>query len=315
MWKEEETVIYYVPEKFNNAGHIAATDWVNTLISSIKGDSTPRTATDFVWTRDGIPTFLNDLNSKGWTVTIFSNYSNIQDKQILRDRFKNMVKSGLNFYPFIFISLRQDRYSKPRAGMWDLFLRETKLQPSDIKPTSWYTGDKAGELGLKPDRKVDATDYLFAQNIGLTFYDVEEVFPPQPQPVLPVAEAKGPTLVINVGNIGAGKTTYSLGLAEKGFLVLPKNDKPNVNKARKALLAGKNVVIDATNPSRDKRAPLIALAKETGATPVILWFSRSGITSNKLRGEEEVPRFAITNYMNLFEEPSEDEGAKVYRIN
>jgi bifunctional polynucleotide phosphatase/kinase len=95
--------------------------------------------------------------------------------------------------------------------------------------------------------------------------------------------------------------------------------------ARKNLSEGRSVVIDATNPYKEKRSDYIAIAKELKILVRILWFIRDGRPFNELRGtydsnlggyrtdatyyhKKPVPDVAYNVYSKNFEEPTEDEG-------
>lgn len=309
---ESGTCLYY----FNDSkaqGHLACFDWIDTLIQAKSGDSTPREVDDWVFTFDSVPTVLNDLNAKGWRVIIFSNYSHLRDLEANAKLFQARAESmfaRLNFRPSMFISMKKDNYSKPKTGMWELYLSLSKVI---VLPTSFYCGDKAGSLAKEAARSHGDTDLLFARNTGLTFYDPEEIFPPNAWPAL----TGNKEMIILVGIQGAGKSTVTARLVkEHPYVVIERKKGTHEKKVDSSLAAGKSVIFDATSGTVEARAPLIAQAKKYGFTPIIFWLSRSGAERNKYRTDKKpIPAVAQSKYIKDFQEPTVAEGAIIYRIN
>lgn len=79
-----------------------------------------------------------------------------------------------------------------------------------------------------------------------------------------------------------------------------------------ALRAGRSVVIDNTNPTREDRAPLIALGHHYGAQVIGYYFEpqvKRSIERNNLRtGKERVPPVAIFTTLKRFTPPLYKEG-------
>src|SRR5437867_6536341 len=80
----------------------------------------------------------------------------------------------------------------------------------------------------------------------------------------------------------------------------------------KALAAGQSVVVDNTNPSRDVRAPLIALGRRHGARIVGYFFEvdvKTALMRNRQReGKGRVPDVAMFVTRKKLVPPSYDEG-------
>lgn len=313
MWQEISTCLYSYNDQHKSNGHIAGFDLSDTLIHSSKGDQVPRKADDWLWMSDKTPDMLSDLNAKGWTVVIFSNWGYVKDQSVLKDRFENMVKT-LNFRPSIFYATRKannDKYYKPNPGMWYLFLKLVKVP---ILPTSFYVGDKAGPMTNDKARALDDTDYKFAKSAGIEFYDLFDIIPEQQPPNLDNCGNK--MLIINVGVQGAGKSTLSNKYTQKGWVIIKRKKGTHEKQIDKVMKQGLNIVFDATDPTVEDRAPLIQQAKDNGYTAIIFWFSRSGWLNNSLReGKENIDRKWLTAYVNKFETPTTNEGATVYRVN
>jgi predicted kinase len=79
-----------------------------------------------------------------------------------------------------------------------------------------------------------------------------------------------------------------------------------------ALAAGRSVVVDNTNPSRETRAPLIALGRRHAAKIVGTFFdtdARTCIMRNREReGRARVPNVAIFATKKKLQVPEIDEG-------
>src|SRR5437763_4665506 len=85
-----------------------------------------------------------------------------------------------------------------------------------------------------------------------------------------------------------------------------------------ALVSGRSVVIDNTNPSIESRAPLIALGHRHGARVIALYFEVHVPTSllrNRARqGKARVPDVAIFRTKKQLVPPTLDEGFDEVRI-
>jgi len=129
-----------------------------------------------------------------------------------------------------------------------------------------------------------------------------------------------PQLVIFVGLPGSGKSTYYFAHFSETHSHVSKDLISNARRREdrqsilieKALAAGESVVIDNTNPSRDIRAPLIALGKRHGARIVACYFEcsvRLAIVRNaKREGKGRVPNVAIFTTQKKLQPPALDEG-------
>jgi predicted kinase len=127
-------------------------------------------------------------------------------------------------------------------------------------------------------------------------------------------------LVIFVGLPGSGKSTYYREHYAATHVHVSKDLMPNVRarderqwrEIEAALAAGRSVVIDNTNPSRDARAPLIALGRRFGAKIAGYFFDvdvRACIMRNREReGRARVPEVAIFTTRKKLQPPALDEG-------
>jgi len=133
-------------------------------------------------------------------------------------------------------------------------------------------------------------------------------------------------LIILVGLPGSGKTTYYRAHFAATHVHVSKDLMPNAQRrgerqAREidaALGGGKSVVVDNTNPSRDVRAPLIALGRRHGARIVAVYFEtdvRTAIMRNRQReGRARVPDVAIFTTKKKLMPPTLEEGFDEVRV-
>ncbi len=127
-------------------------------------------------------------------------------------------------------------------------------------------------------------------------------------------------LVVFIGLQGAGKSSfYRARFAGTHELVSKDRFPNNRNPARRqrqlieeALLAGRSVVVDNTNPTVAERAELIALARSFGAGVVGYYFqSRLADCLERNRGrtgKDRVPDIALYSTRKRLCRPSLDEG-------
>lgn len=127
-------------------------------------------------------------------------------------------------------------------------------------------------------------------------------------------------LVIFVGLPGSGKSTYyrehfaaTHDHVSKDVMAKVRDaDARQEKMVTAALAAGRNVVVDNTNPSRQVRAPLIAAAKRNGARVIAYYFDcsvKQCLTRNRGReGKARVPDVAIFVTAKKLQKPAVDEG-------
>ncbi len=133
-------------------------------------------------------------------------------------------------------------------------------------------------------------------------------------------------LIILIGLPGAGKSTYFRAHFASTHAHVSKDLMPNARRRddrqerdiEAALTAGKSVVVDNTNPSRDVRAPLIALGRRHGARIVAVYFEtdvRTAIMRNRQReGRARVPDVAIFATRKKLVPPTLEEGFDEVRV-
>jgi predicted kinase len=129
-----------------------------------------------------------------------------------------------------------------------------------------------------------------------------------------------PDLVIFVGLPGSGKSTYYRSHFAATHEHVSKDLMPNARSrdskqellVEKALAAGRSVVVDNTNPSKQVRAPLVAIGKRHGARLIAYYFDcavKVCLMRNRAReGKAKVPDVAIFVTAKKLQVPTADEG-------
>src|ERR1043165_576173 len=135
-----------------------------------------------------------------------------------------------------------------------------------------------------------------------------------------------PELIILVGLPGSGKSTYYRAHFAATHAHISKDLMPNARRRddrqereiAAALAEGKSVVVDNTNPSREVRAPLIALGRRHGARIVAVYFEtdvKTAIMRNSQReGKARVPDVAIFATRKKLVAPTLEEGFDEMRV-
>src|ERR1051326_2001052 len=133
-------------------------------------------------------------------------------------------------------------------------------------------------------------------------------------------------LIILIGLPGAGKSTYYRAHFAATHAHVSKDLMPNARRRddrqereiAAALAEGKSVVVDNTNPSREVRAPLIALGRRHGARIVAVYFEtdvKTAIMRNRQReGRARVPYVAICATRKKLVPPTREEGFDEVRV-
>jgi DNA ligase-1 len=126
------------------------------------------------------------------------------------------------------------------------------------------------------------------------------------------------TMYIMIGPSGAGKTTYSERLARDTGAVLISSDnygsaRKRIDKAVNDVLArGKNVIVDATHPTRERRAELKNIAKKHGVSTRCI---RLDVSKNTALSRSKLEGAAKYITSSKFSKSYEDPGSECDRVN
>ncbi len=320
---------YYIgeTENFEMGRKIAAFDLDNTLINTKSKKKFPTSADDWVWAFKTVPTVLQDLIDKKYTIVIISNQAGFEKNKSKGDDWKKKIENiakELEIELKVFCSISKNKYRKPCSTFVDEFFPET------ISKHSFYCGDAIG----RKDDFAD-TDYKFAINSNLNFKSPENVFLDNDDNLPKINywldinnkiknkkinfEPKEREMLIMVGFQGSGKShlanyinkTYDYKIVNQDLL---KTDAKCKKYTIELINANENIIIDSTNPSKDKRKALIDVAKKYKYTVRICQMTTSyeqSMHNNCYRayvqGKNIVPDIAYNMFKSKYEEPSLDE--------
>ncbi|KAJ3368226.1 hypothetical protein HDU91_000768 [Kappamyces sp. JEL0680] len=251
-----------------------------------------------------------------------------------------------------------DIYRKPRVGMWILYKRLFSGPGSAPTKLEFYCGDASGRMGDHAD-----TDLKWALNVDVPFYLPEQLFGDEASelyekeplsfhllpaasscPKLPfdpkslLASKIDPDLkealqryqvIVCVGPPASGKSTFC-------FLHLPDHHRVNqdtlktapkcIKAAAEHVAAGKNVVIDNTNPTKQVRESYVRLCPRDKVACLYFALPDHVVQHNDAFREhahaykalldipgksfdaKHVPGVAYHSYYSKFQEPQLEEG-------
>jgi len=322
---------------------MAAFDYDWTLVRPQSGGTFARNREDWRWMQPGVPTSLKAFYDAGYFIVIFTN----QTKAFKREQVLKVL-GDLKIPMAVCIGVEKAD-QKPGVAMMDALTARIAGAKEWKLSASFFVGDAMGRRGDWSD-----VDKVFAETVGFGKIRVpEDLFKPAAAvaapkaaaapagastsaaaaaaaaPPLPEALSVAPPgqreVVIMIGFPGSGKSTIATGLfgADARYEVLHgdhyKTPKKLAQAASAALAAGKSPVVDATNPSREKRAVYIALAREAGVPARCVHVATSredAYERNRARpAEKVVPRIAYAVYNKHFVAPdAEAEGCAVARV-
>ena len=282
---------------------VAAFDLDDALVKpKLGGARFVRNVSSHVWWNPAVPERLKELHNDGYLVVIFTNQGSIS----LKDNAKSLQKDTLSLKNFkdqltafmrelefqvsVYAATGNDKYRKPRVGMWEELRKNFDLQDDSAidMDNSFYIGDAAGREKTDKRQKDHATsDRDLAANIGIKFQTPEEFFLgletepyfhpfepkqfllstlSQPEQKTPFTKQNKQELVIFCGPPGAGKSSfYWKQLEPQGYervnQDILKTREKCIRAARQLLEAGNSVAVDNTNRDRDARAHWVQLAK------------------------------------------------------
>lgn len=325
---------------------IAGYDMDGTLITTQSGKVFATSYNDWKILFNEIPGKLKKLHESGYKIVIFTNQAGIGSGKHTVEGIQKKIEAiiqKLGVPIQALVSTGKGEYRKPAIGMWKFFLNEANGGVEVDMDDSVFVGDAAGRPAEgKKKKDFSFSDRLFALNVGLKFYTPEEHFldaktqtfnMPDFDPreldtsisLYEPSKTKVPghklEVIILVGFPGSGKSFFcSTHLAPLGYVTANRDTigtwQKCVSLMEQSLKAGKNVVIDNTNPDLDSRKRYIEAAKKCGAAVrcFILTTSKDHARhNNKFRefSEEDhskVSDMVFNMYKSKYVEPTLQEG-------
>lgn len=191
-WALRGTVYYMAG--ITRSNNVAAFDFDHTLAQSDSGLVFMRTPNDWVPTVElaDFSRIFGKLVADNWTIVVFTNQleNNPAFTQQALARIHNFFNDyhirDLNINPHIYVSIANDQYRKPNRGMWDLFLNDIRLIPTEA---SFYCGDAFGPASDNPLYQWADYDLRFAEACNIAYYTPDEILetfysPTVPEPII-----------------------------------------------------------------------------------------------------------------------------------
>lgn len=288
----------YIPTTINkDAKTIWMFDVDGTILTSIKGSKIADE--DFILLGPVHKVFA-DLEESGAVVALVSNQQLWAKAAAKFERLRIL-------FPTVIQAVATGKgspFRKPAPALYDLILHLGDLKQVRLHH---YVGDAVGPSATYTPYRWANSDAEFAAACGAEFHEPLELFPHTEAPK-PLSKQE---LILMVGNPGSGKSTLSATFEREGYVIANQDTlgtKAKVLKvAKEAWTNGLSIIIDATNPSKEKRREIIDALGATNNQVRIFWSIRDGRPFNSLR-VEPVPEIAYSMYTKYFETPTEDEG-------
>lgn len=310
MWYLFSSYSYFIGN-VNVNGKFVAFDLDWTLVRPLKGrfSTSPEDVT-FMANRLNV---LKWLFIEGYTIVIMTNQLDCKSnpKEKSQAKLNNVIQmlKKINIEVIAIMSHKKDYYRKPEIGMYNL-LQEIVCNIEYIT----YVGDAAGRQEDFAD-----SDLCFAQNCNIPFLTPEDFFPPVRPDI-----SSNKTMIIMVGSPGSGKTSYvkkylTSDCTVGSFIHVESDAYKSVfskiyKVAETVMMQNNNVVIDATNPTRERRQEYYDLASRYNYKIIVINMESNGYEWNKLRTDKKVNNAAFGLYFKRYEAPDFDGIGTVYYI-
>mgnify|MGYP003706927107 CR=1 FL=1 len=280
---------------------IAGFDYDHTIVKPKCNSTFSKSIDDWIFLRDNVKSKIQELYKKGYAIVIFTN----QSQTFKTEQIKNVLYS-LEI-PFKAYIIFDKQIKKPNSICFNNHVNN-KIIDRDF---SFYAGDALGRENDWSD-----SDKIFANNCNLKYISPEEVFPFDDKQNIEIKEMCEQELIIMVGYPGSGKSTLVKNLKDKfnsDYLVLSgdilKTETKMVSNLKKELDQGNSVIIDSTNPSKNKRSIFINIAKQKNIYVRVIHVTTSieqSLSQNQNR-DIKIPKIAFYVYRKKFEKPGVDE--------
>ncbi|XP_072050740.1 LOW QUALITY PROTEIN: uncharacterized protein [Amphiura filiformis] len=174
-WSEtSDGLLYYEANGMRTSTKLASFDLDGTLIDTKSGDTFPQDENDWVFKYDGVVAKLQANHKNKINNVIMSNQNGIesgaQSKTEWMDKIEQIV-SQVDIPMYAMASIRDNKYRKPKTGMWDYYTCKLNQFQMVDKASAVYVGDAAG----RPSDFSDS-DKQFADNVGVQFQTEEAYF-------------------------------------------------------------------------------------------------------------------------------------------
>jgi bifunctional polynucleotide phosphatase/kinase len=273
-WNNTDEYLHGMTENFRLKPKIAMFDLDGTLIVTKSNKKFPINDDDWMFNYKHIKKFIRNIKDK--SIIIVSNQAGIgkgkQSKSGWMKKISNIVNK-LDVEIMIFCSTGNNKYRKPSPVFFNEILLNNLSKYIKLSE-SYYCGDAAG-------RKNDFSDcdYKFAINCFIPFKTPEDLFCDEKEklPVIKYPNLYNDTefnfkpnnreMIIMVGCPASGKSTISEFLKNKfNYIIINQDTMKTIEKCFKnatlEMSRNNSIIIDATNPSIEKRKKWIDLAKK-----------------------------------------------------
>lgn len=297
----------------SNSDMIAGFDFEHTLIKPLNSRKFSKDVGDWMWLRPNVPDVIQKYHADGYRVLVFTNQTEAWKLFMI-----NTALTTLGIPITVMIGFGKNSvWKKPNKA---LFYHVIKTFDTD---KSFYTGDAA-----------DATcwsdmDRQFANNIGIKFKNINEIFPfilvhPLATNIISYHKYEQ-EMIINVGYSACGKTTFTeVKFVTHGYVRincdLLKTSAKILKECIKQLKAGKSIVVDSTASTVEKRAIYINLANTYGVPvrcflfPMSIEIALEWNAKRFIETGEKIPKVVYYKYRKYYIEPTEAEGCGVVSL-
>lgn len=183
MWKEVDTVVYYLHPEFRHMPTVAVFNFMGTIL---KFKSTTKNIKYYTNVKEK----LLDIADKGASI-IFCQSFQKNDLENIKKMFEEVIRD-IKIPIMAFFSTELNKYMKPFTNIWKILeLSYFKRNKTINKSVSICVGHHAGRIKSYMSKyklivkKIDSksTDRAFASNIGLTFFTPEIFFQGDKNPI------------------------------------------------------------------------------------------------------------------------------------
>lgn len=316
--------------------HVACFDLDHTIIKPVKGVRFSKTPSDWEYYDSKVINKIKKYNRNGKQIVILSNQKILKTEVDKNNWVKKieMICHKLNVPIIAMASLKDDKYRKPRTGLWDKFIKCDKKN-------SFYCGDAGGlpkrkinNISIKKD--FSDTDHKLALNLGIKFMHRDEFifgtdninyndyisyinFDKIKKGKYKKLKFKEKHMIICIGMPGSGKSYYSKKCISSEYVYINRDTLKTkakcIKECNNAIESSKSIIIDNTNPSINDRSIFIKIAKAYDYTITCLNFTTSYEISNHnniyrslINESKIIPRIVYNIFKKKYQKPNCNEG-------